>query len=1142
MVGDMPKQETYDAGQASLTADGNTLGGLAFLGTRTKEHGTAKKASLEGRNSAESNNSNTGEVPRGERAGVIPRAVRDIFMLVRQGGAEEVGSPTPGGGQQGPLHRAPGIYGSGKTKPNLRAGTASPPSPCGSTSEQQTRSANSSGSGSSTSDPNTFAGGTSHSASSSRSSCSDGLPLPQVPSAAHWPLDEPTVYIPRTRSSKESNSSPSLYPGKRVIPPDSSELPDAAAGREGEHGGVEGPSNSAREACMTGAITATSRCDVECSYMQASVYNGRVYDLLSPEGSNEQRPLRVHVAAARPATATKPCLRAHVGDSDSRGVNDTERKSNANSTTAAGTRSYGSSSLPLKCSASGSRVVGLSVHPVKNAEQVMGLLRQGDRNRRVRSTEMNTHSSRSHTIVQFTITSTRSTAEAGVKTAPRLSSGGDYSEVGVVVAADESQATTDQIRTVSQQHGEVSNGDGNGTVGENGHGNHQQHSCSPHGSHSRSDGGTGVMIMPEHRSETGSGKAVVTTRAKLSLVDLAGSEKGGPGTETGVPGGHQETRGSQSQRGPQLQVGLGPQGVPSQLQGESSWKAQERERSRINSSLSALSNCIACLGEARRTHVPFRDSPLTRLLQDSLVGGKTVVIATIRPAVDAQDESISTLNFAARCMRVVSRQRVNEVVSDALLLERARRQIATLRRRLAEVETAAAVASCSPAPSRPHNGPEEGKPLPEVWGTVRPSPEVVETPRCPPPCPGGDGENQDNDGCADRHTGNDDDAVRENDGKPDHRREPTPPAVQKTVAKQALSPGLAGQMVDLARGRAVVARAENGDRFSAPGRGGSNAARPEPQRLGGAYVSDGGDRRRRNSAVNAVSSVLKMEAVGRYEPERETLDDEIRKRDGHVGLDPSGPLIESSASPSRRQLSRSEVSLLRGKRVQAAPVVVTESRSRQWRSGFAPVSTTAASDEITSDSREGHQAKTKALLNARRGRDLVVRGRIATAAAAAAATATAAAAVAEAVAASARNRSKHLRHGKPRDGRVEASQALPKETERRKAPHRHVDGSCLTKVDDKPAVSCSPRSPVSSGGLARINRKRSCAVSTVAGTAAGGGARRHVDDKRLATAALIERFSCREDELLRELETWKARCKSLETSTETAGTSRVGKE
>lgn len=270
MVGDMSKQGTYDAGPASMTANGNTWDGSTSPGTRTEEDGAAEKAAFEGRNSAEGNNSNTAEVPRGERAGVIPRAVRDIFRLARQGGAEEVGSPTPGGGQQGSLYRAPGIYGSAKAKTNLRADTTSPSSPCGSTSERQTRSASTGGSGRSTCEPVTFAAGTSHSASSSRSSCSDGLPLPQVPSAAHWPLDEPTVYIPRTRSSKENSLSP-VCPGKRVIPRDGSESPDSAAGKEEEHGGVEGLSNSAREACMTGETAPTSRCDVDCSYMQARV-------------------------------------------------------------------------------------------------------------------------------------------------------------------------------------------------------------------------------------------------------------------------------------------------------------------------------------------------------------------------------------------------------------------------------------------------------------------------------------------------------------------------------------------------------------------------------------------------------------------------------------------------------------------------------------------------------------------------------------------------------------------------------------------------------------------------------------------------------------------------------------------------------
>ncbi|CAM9361327.1 unnamed protein product, partial [Discosporangium mesarthrocarpum] len=86
------------------------------------------------------------------------------------------------------------------------------------------------------------------------------------------------------------------------------------------------------------------------------------------------------------------------------------------------------------------------------------------------------------------------------------------------------------------------------------------------------------------------------TRAKLNLVDLAGSEKWSKGSDGGSGCGE-----------------------------------QERERIRINYSLSALGHCIAALGETGRRHVPFRDSPLTRLLQDSLVGGKSVVIATVSP-------------------------------------------------------------------------------------------------------------------------------------------------------------------------------------------------------------------------------------------------------------------------------------------------------------------------------------------------------------------------------------------------------------------------------------------------------------------------------------------------------------------------------
>ena len=74
-------------------------------------------------------------------------------------------------------------------------------------------------------------------------------------------------------------------------------------------------------------------------------------------------------------------------------------------------------------------------------------------------------------------------------------------------------------------------------------------------------------------------------------------------------------------------------------------KAREKELMNINQSLSALGNVISALTDRRRSHIPYRDSKLTRLLQDSLGGNtRTTIIATVSPASNAMDESISTLH------------------------------------------------------------------------------------------------------------------------------------------------------------------------------------------------------------------------------------------------------------------------------------------------------------------------------------------------------------------------------------------------------------------------------------------------------------------------------------------------------------------
>ncbi len=89
---------------------------------------------------------------------------------------------------------------------------------------------------------------------------------------------------------------------------------------------------------------------------------------------------------------------------------------------------------------------------------------------------------------------------------------------------------------------------------------------------------------------------------------------------------------------------------------------------KINLSLSALGNVISALVEGKHHHVPYRDSKLTRLLQDSLGGNtKTVMIAAISPADFNYDETLTTLRYAQRAKHIKNKPRVNQDPKDALL-------------------------------------------------------------------------------------------------------------------------------------------------------------------------------------------------------------------------------------------------------------------------------------------------------------------------------------------------------------------------------------------------------------------------------------------------------------------------------------------
>lgn len=83
------------------------------------------------------------------------------------------------------------------------------------------------------------------------------------------------------------------------------------------------------------------------------------------------------------------------------------------------------------------------------------------------------------------------------------------------------------------------------------------------------------------------------------------------------------------------------------------------EAKKINLSLSALGNVIYALTQGYE-HIPYRDSKLTRLLQESLGGNyKTTVLITLSPCCMAIDESISTLKFAQRVKRIKNCAKVN---------------------------------------------------------------------------------------------------------------------------------------------------------------------------------------------------------------------------------------------------------------------------------------------------------------------------------------------------------------------------------------------------------------------------------------------------------------------------------------------------
>ncbi|KAM6257350.1 kinesin-like protein KIF7 isoform 4-T4 [Porphyrio hochstetteri] len=134
-----------------------------------------------------------------------------------------------------------------------------------------------------------------------------------------------------------------------------------------------------------------------------------------------------------------------------------------------------------------------------------------------------------------------------------------------------------------------------------------------------------------------------------------------------------------------------------------------KESIQINCGLLALGNVISALGDPRRksSHIPYRDSKITRILKDSLGGNaQTVMIACVSPSSSDFDESLNTLNYASRAQNIQNKAVVN-CRKETEHVEELHRQIKNLQKALEQrhrsetriINRSATAKRCGPDPT-----------------------------------------------------------------------------------------------------------------------------------------------------------------------------------------------------------------------------------------------------------------------------------------------------------------------------------------------------------------------------------------------------------------------------------------------------------
>ncbi|XP_019237039.1 PREDICTED: kinesin-like protein KIN-7D, mitochondrial isoform X3 [Nicotiana attenuata] len=110
---------------------------------------------------------------------------------------------------------------------------------------------------------------------------------------------------------------------------------------------------------------------------------------------------------------------------------------------------------------------------------------------------------------------------------------------------------------------------------------------------------------------------------------------------------------------------------------------RRKEGSYINKSLLTLGTVIGKLSEGKASHVPYRDSKLTRLLQSSLSGhGHVSLICTVTPASSNMEETHNTLKFASRAKRVEIYASRNKIIDEKSLIKKYQKEISCLKQEL----------------------------------------------------------------------------------------------------------------------------------------------------------------------------------------------------------------------------------------------------------------------------------------------------------------------------------------------------------------------------------------------------------------------------------------------------------------------------